>query len=61
MIDKYKPYKQGVMLIGGQEKFNALEQIWRNITTYIDKVEIFKKRATKAGYNYNQIMCFLEM
>lgn len=57
---------QSIMLIGGQDRFDELEKIWKNLPTVgseavIRKVEIFKQRAADADFNYNQVMCFLEM
>ena len=58
--------KQSIMLIGGQENFDKLKEIWENMPTggmaqIVNKVNSFKLKAVEAGFNHNQIMCFLEM
>ena len=54
-------HNQRVKIIGGQDKLDDLEAMWDSIPSYINRVGLFKDRAKRAGFNHNQIMCFLEM
>ncbi len=54
-------YNQGIELIGGQEKFNELKNIYENLPekgsfAIINRVKMFREAAGKAGFNHNQIM-----